>query len=278
MRSMIALPTALAALFALAPVAPIHAQAQAQPTPKSEADRWLSDCRDDRGDDDERFCEVRNYTLPATKSLRVDGRENGSVRVYAWDGNSIAVVAKVEAHGDTRNEAQAAAREITVHTENGEVGAEGPRDRGRNGWAVSYSVFVPRSTDLSLTARNGGIGVDGVAGRMDLETSNGGLTLTDVNGDVRGTTVNGGLRVRLSGERWQGAGLDVRTTNGGLRLEIPENYSAELETSTVNGGMNVDFPVTVQGRLGRRLTTRLGQGGPTLRLSTINGGLSIRRR
>jgi len=278
MRSMIPLRACLAALVALAPAALAPAsQAQAQ-TPKSEADRWLSDCRDNRWSDDERFCEVRNYTLPATKSLRVDGRENGGVHVFAWDSNSIQVVAKVEARGDSQTEAQAAAREITVHAENGEVSADGPRDRGRNGWAVSYSVFVPRSTDLSLTARNGGIVVQGVAGRMNLETTNGGLTLADVNGDVRGTTVNGGLHVQLSGDTWRGAGLDVRTTNGGLRLEIPEHYSAQLETSTVNGGMNVDFPVTVQGRLGRKLATQLGQGGPTLRLATINGGLSIRRR
>lgn len=276
MRSMIPLGACLAALLALAPVA--QAQRQTQATPASEADRWLSDCRENRWSDDARFCEVRNYALPATRSLRVDGRENGGVRVYAWSGNSIQVVAKVEARGDSQAEAQAAAKEITVHAENGEVSAEGPRGRGRNGWAVSYSVFVPRSTDLSLTARNGGIVVQGVASRMDLETTNGGLTLADVNGDVRGTTVNGGLTVQLSGDGWQGAGLDVRTTNGGLRLEIPDNYSAQLETSTVNGGMSVDFPVTVQGRLDRKLTTQLGRGGPTLRLSTINGGLSIRRR
>lgn len=276
MRSMIPLQACVAALLTLAPAAQVQGQTPATPT--SEADRWMSDCRDNRWTDDERFCEVRNYTLPATKSLRVDGRDNGGVHVFAWDGNSIQVVAKVEARGDTQAEAQAAAKDIVVHAANGEVSAEGPRNRGRYGWAVSYSVFVPRSTDLSLTARNGGIAVQGVASRMDLETTNGGLTLADVNGDVRGTTVNGGLSVRLSGDRWQGAGLDVRTTNGGLRMEIPENYSAQLETSTVNGGMNVDFPVTVQGRIGRKLTTQLGQGGPPLRLSTINGGLSIRRR
>ena len=276
MRSILSLPACLAALVALAPVA--HAQRQTQATPRSEADRWLSDCRDNHWSDDERFCEVRNYTLPATKSLRVDGRENGGVHVYAWDSNSIQVVAKVEGRGDSQAEAQASAKEITIRAANGVVSADGPRDRGRNGWAVSYSVFVPRSTDLSLTARNGGIAVQGVSGRMDLETTNGGLTLADVNGDVRGTTVNGGLNVKLSGDRWQGAGLDVRTTNGGLRLDVPEHYSAQLETSTVNGGMNVDFPITVQGRLGRKLATQLGEGGPTLRLSTINGGLSIRRR
>lgn len=252
--------------------------ARAQATPKSEADRFMSDCRDNNWNDDERFCEVRTYAMPATHSLRVDGRMNGGIHVYAWDGNDIQVVAKIDAHGDSKSDAEAQAKEIVVRAGNGEVSAEGPRDRRRHGWAVSYSVWVPKTTDLSLRAENGGIAVEGVNSRMDMETTNGGLSLVDVNGDVRGTTVNGGLTVALSGSTWQGTGLDARTTNGGLRLEVPNDYSAHLETRTVNGGMNIDFPVTVQGRIGHALTTDLGRGGATLRLETVNGGLSIRKR
>ncbi|MGH7719113.1 MAG: hypothetical protein ACREON_09755, partial [Gemmatimonadaceae bacterium] len=71
--------------------------------------------------------------------------------------------------------------------------------------------------------------------------------------------------------------LDLRTTNGGVDLSIPGNYSATLETGTVNGGMSIDFPITVQGRITRRLTTQLGGGGPTIRAITTNGGVRIRR-
>lgn len=272
MRSMIPVQACLVALVAAAPVA--HAQA----TPKSEADRFLSDCRDSHWSDDERFCEVRTYSMPAGRALHVDGRRNGGIHVYASEGNTIQVVAKVEGRGDTQAEAREEAKQISVRADNGEVSADGPRDRGRSGWSVSYAIWVPRNTDLNLEAENGGIAVEGVESRMDLQTTNGGLTLVDINGDVHGRTVNGGLHVSLAGSAWQGAGLDARTTNGGLRLEVPRKYSAQLETSTVNGGMNIDFPVTVQGRLGRTLTTTLGKGGPPLRLTTVNGGVSIRTR
>jgi DUF4097 and DUF4098 domain-containing protein YvlB len=143
---------------------------------------------------------------------------------------------------------------------------------------VSYEVWAPRGTELSLTAQNGGISVDGVASRMQLETVNGGLNLTDVDGDVRGTTVNGGVTAELHGDRWSGAGLDLRTSNGGVHLIIPSNYSARLETGTVNGGMNVDFPITIQGSVGRRFSTQLGAGGALVRAMTTNGGITIRRR
>jgi hypothetical protein len=98
-----------------------------------------------------------------------------------------------------------------------------------------------------------------------------------VAGDVRGRTTNGGVHVELDGRRWDGAGLDVQTTNGGVTLEVPADYSARLETGTVNGGLDLEFPVTVQGRIGRRLATTLGEGGPTVRAMTTNGGVRILR-
>jgi DUF4097 and DUF4098 domain-containing protein YvlB len=131
---------------------------------------------------------------------------------------------------------------------------------------------------LALTASNGGISVDGINARMNMETVNGGLKVFDVDGDVRGSTVNGGITAELSGDRWRGSGLDLRTSNGGVHLYIPSNYSALLETGTVNGGMDVGFPMTVQGQLGRTLTTQLGNGGAMIRAVTTNGGVSIRRR
>jgi hypothetical protein len=45
----------------------------------------------------------------------------------------------------------------------------------------------------------------------------------------------------------------------------------------VNGHLEVDFPVTLQGRIGKRLALDLGGGGPPLRLETTNGGVKVRR-
>jgi hypothetical protein len=67
------------------------------------------------------------------------------------------------------------------------------------------------------------------------------------------------------------------TSNGGVHLLIPSSYSAQLETGTTNGGIDIDFPVTVRGRIGRRITTELGRGGPLIRAITTNGGVDVRR-
>lgn len=240
--------------------------------------RFLENCQRNNGDN-EQYCEVRSLSLAAGAALNVDGRTNGGIIVHAWDKAAVQVIAMVQAQAQTQAAAGEIAKQISVTGNNGDVHASGPSTNGRNeSWSVSYEVWAPPHTQLSLTSNNGGISVDGMDSRMDLETTNGGLTLTDVDGDVHGTTANGGVTVELSGDRWRGAGLDVRTQNGGVHLIVPSNYSAALETGTVNGGMDVGFPVTVQGSIGRRLSARLGSGGATIRVVTTNGGVSVRQK
>ena len=83
-----------------------------------------------------------------------------------------------------------------------------------------------------MLTTNGGIGIDNVSSRAEFKTVNGGVKLSRMGGDVEGRTSNGGVDVDLEGSTWDGAGLDVQTTNGGVHLTIPVQYSAHLETGT----------------------------------------------
>jgi len=252
------------------------------------AARFMDNCHDRDNDDhpDDVFCEVRPSTLPATSSLDVDGRQNGSVIVHGWAKNSVQVVALIETHARGQANAQQLAKGTRIVTDGGRIHAEAPSDvrssfRGDGNGSyvsVSYEVWAPRGTNLNLQAENGSISVDSVNSTVDLQTSNGSVHLTDVAGDFRGGTTNGSVVVDLSGDKWSGSGLDLRTINGGVRLSLPSNYSARLTTGTVNGGMNIDFPITLQGRIGREIETNLGQGGAPIRVMTTNGGVTIRRK
>jgi DUF4097 and DUF4098 domain-containing protein YvlB len=239
--------------------------------------RFVDECNDNNGNR-EQFCETRAVNLAASSALRVDGRQNGGITVHAWDNSTFQIVAMVQAQAETQAGAQSVARQITVTASNGEIRADGPSTDDHTSWSVSFEVWAPRHTDLSLISNNGGISVDGMDSRMDMQTTNGGLHLADVQGDVHGTTKNGGVSAELSGDAWRGAGLDLRTSNGGVRLVLPANYSARLETGTVNGHLDLGIPITVSGRLGRSLAADLGRGGATIHATTTNGGVSIRRR
>lgn len=241
---------------------------------------WLDSCRNDWGGDRGHACEVRAVPVRLSgRSIEIDGRQNGSIRVQGWDGNEVKVTARLQANAESDADAQALLKDIRITSDARRVSAEGPNsDRGyRSGWSASYVVMVPRRFDLSLDAYNGSLGVEGVTGKLDLSTHNGSVTLTDVGGDVHARTRNGSLNVQLAGTSWNGDGLDAVTQNGSVRLAVPASYAATLETGTVNGHINTDIPITVQGRISRQLSVPLNGGGRTIRAMTTNGSVNISR-
>jgi hypothetical protein len=240
-------------------------------------------CAEQRGDRDRgHVCEVRDSRLPMpVGALTVDAAPNGGIRVEAWDQADVLVRAVVTTYGDDDAEAKALLSQVRVTAAGTTVSAEGPsrtEGRRRSGWSVSFRIWAPRQTALALTARNGGISLTGMHGESRFSTTNGGVTLNEVGGRVVGSTRNGGVNVRLGGTRWEGEGLDLETTNGGVSLAIPSGYSAELETGTVNGGFRSEVPLTVQGRIDREVRATLGSGGPRLKVTTTNGGVRITQR
>jgi len=226
-------------------------------------------------------CEIREQTVLAGGAINVDAGRNGGVAVKGWERNDVLVRARVQTSAPSKAEAEQLAKEVRIETGGLRIHAEGPDNRENSNWSVSYEIFVPRRSDLSVEAHNGGISIADVTGKMEFKTQNGGLSLHGVGGNVRGTTTNGGVHVALSGARWDGEALDVRTTNGGVNLSMPENYSAHLETGTVNGGVSSDFPLNVplteRGRLPKDISVDIGSGGPTIRAITTNGGVRVTR-
>jgi len=228
-------------------------------------------------DDNISVREVREMTLPAMGSLSVDGGKNGGIRVIGENRSDVLVRACVQSWAKPENEAKELAAGIKIET-TGTIKAESAS--GTSNWSVSFEISAPRNTSLSLKAHNGGISISGVEGNLEFETENGGLALRDVAGEVKGRTTNGGVTVSLTGNRWDGSGLDVETTNGGVTLSMANSYAAHVETGTVNGGFSSDFSALSVDRTERwkpaRVSADLNGGGPTIRVITTNGGITIR--
>lgn len=249
---------------------------------QADSSRYSLTCRNqDNYDNDSRarHCEVKEQTLSATGgTLNVDGAQNGGISVKGWERNDILVRYRIQTQAATQAEADNLASQIRVTTAGGQVRAEGPEQNGKAHWDVGYEIFVPRQSNLSLRTHNGGISLSGVRGQIDFEATNGGVSLKQLGGNVKGETVNGGLSVELIGNTWEGEGLNVKTTNGGLSVSVPENYSARLDTGTVNGGFAVSPSIAEVKRGTKQLSLNLGSGGTNLRIYTTNGGVSIKRR
>jgi len=222
--------------------------------------------------------DVREQRMASAAENYINPGMNGSVIVHGWANSDVQVKACVVATGTTDSEAEALGRQVTITQGAGQIVAQGPEAHDGRWWSVSYEVWVPEEGNVKMDAHNGSITVEGVRGTVHFETLNGSVKLSGVGGAIEGKTTNGSVTVELAGTGWKGSGMDVSTTNGSVRLNLPENFSANVETSTVNGSLRTDFPVTVSGEIKKHLSFVLGSGGPTIKATTVNGSVHIGRR
>jgi DUF4097 and DUF4098 domain-containing protein YvlB len=251
----------------------VHAAAAAQ------TGNWHNGDCEDKGNHwgEAHVCQMRRTTLSLPSGRLAVNTMNGGIDITGEDRSDVGLEARVTAWAPSESEANDLLNQVVIDTDSGDIHDHGPRTHflNRTGYSVDYHLHVPRHLAAELHTMNGGIDLTRVDGNLRFETTNGGVSLDQVSGDVQGHTVNGGLNISLTGDRWQGDGLHADTTNGGIDLRVPNNYSAHLETGTVNGGINVDFPITIQGSIKNRLNTDLGSGGPTVHVQTVNGGVTI---
>ena len=145
-----------------------------------------------------------------------------------------------------------------------------------NDVSVDFTVHLPAGLELYANTVNGDVEAEGLGGTVRAYTVNGSIRLS-TKGFAEATTVNGSIYASLGRADWT-EGVDFRTVNGGITLELPATFSAEIRAETVNGEIETDFPLTVTGRFGpRHLRGTVGNGGRQLDLGTVNGSIRLRK-
>lgn len=234
---------------------------------------------------------------------------NGAVAVEGWDRDEVRVEAVKKVRAASRDRAEEALKRLEVEIERRgdrlEIRTVRPeRSSSLFGFAfggttqgeVTYTLSVPRRTDLEVKTTNGRVRVaqlDGrvearstngavevrqVKGAVETRTTNGAVVVEDVRGSLEASTTNGAIRAELQ-EVAEGRSMRLRTTNGSIRLTLPRSARVSVEATTTNGGISLDdLPADVRSKTRRRLEADVNGGGPTLRLSTTNGGIRISGR
>jgi hypothetical protein len=236
-------------------------------------------CANGYSNDRARHCEVRELSVASIGRLNIDSGQNGGVSVKGWLRADTLVRARVEAQGDNEGAAANMVSRVMIDGSGGQVRATGPQSENNSWWSVSYEVFVPHNTDLTLSTRNGGVNVSDVRGQLHFEGLNGGVHLKRVAGEIIGRTVNGGIDVELAGNPADARQMELTTTNGGVTVTMPPNYSARVQTETGQGRVQSDFPLPLQsGEMrSRRMEFAIGAGGPPIHITTSNGGIRLKR-
>lgn len=144
----------------------------------------------------------------------------------------------------------------------------------RNDVEVRFHVRLPAGVRFAGRTVNGDVEAQGLESDVSLSTVNGDLDVS-TTGYAEARTVNGSIDARM-GRMDPEEGLRFETVNGSIDLDLPDDVGAEVDASWVNGGLDSDLPLRIQGRIGRRSARGLlGEGGPPLRLTTVNGSIRL---
>lgn len=228
-----------------------------------------------------RHCEIREQTVASIGHWSVDATPNGAITVKGWSRADTLVRSRVESHAPNQSAAISLASQVVINAFGGEVRAAGPkRGNDDSSWSVSYEIFVPQTTDLTLKSTNGSVSISDVRGQLRFDVTNGAVRLKRVAGDVSGSTANGAIQADLAGSAWEGRQLELTTHNGAVTVALPASYSAHIQAETGNGHIQSDFPMTMTltGELKpHNLDFNLGSGGPLIHVSTGNGAVRLKR-
>ena len=222
---------------------------------------------------------TRTYTLAGADATVEVVNVNGTFDVEAVDGNTLEIKAVLVARGATEEDAKKTLAKVEMAEEADasrvRLQAKYPRELGRQGIEVNYTIRAPHSARVAIESVNGRVKVTGVFAGLKAETTNGSVSGDALGNTVVATTTNGEIKVRMAS--MGGDGVTLETTNGGIDLKLPADAKATLSARCVNGGIRVaDIPFEKSGEGSRRkLDGTINGGGAAVRLETVNGGIRV---
>lgn len=212
---------------------------------------------------------------------------NGSITVEAWDRNEIKLESVKTA--DSREtlsmvdiEINAKIDSFNVETDYKNWNNDGRNNNWRNGRSirVEFRLTVPRGAYLDeIETVNGSVSVSNMTNYTKISAVNGGVKAINLRGTAKLSTVNGKTEAEFDSLQTADK-ISLDTVNGTVNLTLPSDINATLKASTVNGSIKNDFglPVKKGKYVGRDLYGRIGGGGVEVKLSAVNGTLSIKRK
>jgi len=235
------------------------------------------------------------------KQLTCDGRpeleiknSNGRIEVFSWDKNKVQIIAHIRVEGKEPSAQKMIDRiEIEIEQNGNEIFVETLIPKGMKGhggffswlfgdgrfsYSVDYEINVPIESDLNLNTTNGGISVEEVSGRIKIHSTNGKINAREVSGLVRCETTNGRIHAEIN-KITSDEEMTFRTTNGSIKIYLPEEYGGYADLKTTNGHIDSDFRLYDERRNSRKSKKfyrgDFGTGEGSITCKTTNGSIYL---
>ena len=225
---------------------------------------------------DGKTIEIRGVNGNVQALESTDGRVHVTAERYGRRSDPMSVQIEVLEHDDGVTICAVYPTPANARRENECRPGGGRMSTSRNDVQVDFVVRVPAGVRFSGHSVNGDVEADGLRADVRASTVNGNVDIR-TTGFAEASSVNGNITARLGTSRLMGD-VEFETVNGSITLELPDGLNADFHASTVNGSIDTDFPVMISGRVSRRsMRGSIGDGGPELRLGTVNGSIRLRK-
>jgi DUF4097 and DUF4098 domain-containing protein YvlB len=216
---------------------------------------------------------------------------NGFIEVEGWNKNIVLIEAEkiVNASNSRRAESLLKEIEIEISHKNDEIVIEThlPKNKpsglmdwifsGNNSASVQYKIYVPTGANLDMKTTNGNITVANIEGRLNFKTTNGKIKGEDLSGRVDAHTTNGSIMINFN-EIFSNNDMGFYTTNGTIKVSLPDDINCNIQAKTTNGTLNTEFPLLINGKHhSKRIAGEINGGGALLEFVTTNGSIHINK-
>jgi hypothetical protein len=239
---------------------------------------------------------TKSFNLNGKPELRVKTGD-ANIRVEPWDKSTVDI------HVTTVNwKIGSDGLEIVDHQNGNLVSLDVPTNRNEVhfGWGyesrrkVDIVVHMPREARLDLNTRDGNILVRNMKGDFTIRSGDGRQELEGVDGSLNADSGDGSINVAgrfdklnvhsgdgkvearvMPGSR-MASDWSMRAGDGSIHLQLPADFSADLDALTGDGSIDFDMPIQMTGRVGgKTVHGRIGNGGAVLNLHTGDGSIRV---
>jgi len=237
----------------------------------------------------------KTYSISGKPDLRVE-TSDANIRVDTWDKNTIDVHMTSSRYKFGDNGLR------VIEHQNGdavEIELRFPHHVFTvqfGSYKVDIEIHMPCQGRVNLRTGDGSIELANFKGDMDIESGDGHEQIDSVDGNLRAragdghiravgrfdaldlNTSDGRIETRVLPGSTMASGWNLRTGDGNVTLELPQNFAADVDLHTGDGHINVEMPVTVDGRIGdKNIHGKINGGGNLLTIHTGDGSIRLEK-
>jgi Toastrack DUF4097 len=133
------------------------------------------------------------------------------------------------------------------------------------------------SGQVRIESGDGNVELPGFNGEAEISNGDGEVFVDGVLQSMNGRVADGDMTIKVAPGSIMQTDWSLRAGDGSIVLDLPDDFSANLEVTTGDGEVRTDHPVSIVGPLStHHLNGKIRNGGHLLQIKTSDGDVDIK--